>query len=88
MTTNPYEFLTTAKQTDTIEEYIREFETRAAQIQGLTNELYLGLFLNGMRKDTWVQIYQKDAIDIFETMDLVREVEHRLWIEIGDRHDR
>ena len=85
---NPYEFLAVTKQINTIEEYIREFETRAAQIQGLIDELYLGLFLNGLREDIRVQIYQKDAVDIFEITDLVLEVERRLWVERGDCHDR
>ena len=51
MTANPYEFLAATKQTGSVEEYISEFETRAARIEGLTDELYLGLFLNEMRED-------------------------------------
>ena len=81
MITNPYEFLTATKQSSSIDEYSREFEMRAAQIKGLTYELYLGLFLNGLREKIRVQIFQKEATDVFQTMDLAREVEHRLLVE-------
>ena len=83
MVANPYEFLAAAKQSRSIAKYIREFETRAAQIKGITNELCLGLFLNGLREDIGVQTFSKEAIYIFKTMDLAREVEHKLLVEKG-----
>ena len=57
MVKNSYKFLVAAKQSRSIAEYIREFETRATQIKGLTDELCLGLFLNGLHEDIRVQIF-------------------------------
>lgn len=46
---------------------------------------YLGLFLNGLCEDIHIQIFLKDAIDIFEIMDLVSVFEGWLLVKKGEQ---
>lgn len=48
---SPFERLVAVKQTDSIDSYIDEFVTRAAQVSSLSDSHSLGFFLNGLREE-------------------------------------
>ncbi|KAF2289912.1 hypothetical protein GH714_039140 [Hevea brasiliensis] len=75
MRINPYERLSTLRQDSSVDAYIDAFVALVSQIEGLSDQQYLGFFLSGLRDDIRVRIHSQDSTDIFRTMTLARELE-------------
>ncbi|KAK6163938.1 hypothetical protein DH2020_000802 [Rehmannia glutinosa] len=84
-TANPFESLAATTQTGTVDEYVDMFISRAAHVHGLSDSHSLSLFLNGLRNDIHIRIRSKDAVDLFDTIHLTREIERKLQAPRGSR---
>ncbi|KAF2287440.1 hypothetical protein GH714_040459 [Hevea brasiliensis] len=75
MRANPYERLATVYQEKSVDEYIDVFVALASQVEGLTDQQYLGFFLSGLREEIRVRIHSQDSVNIFSIINLAREIE-------------
>ncbi|KAF2283470.1 hypothetical protein GH714_008469 [Hevea brasiliensis] len=75
---SPYERLAAVRQDGSVDDFIDEFVARAAQVPGITDQFYIGFFLNGLKAEIRVRIRSQDTGDIFRLMTLAREVEREL----------
>ncbi|GER25341.1 exocyst complex component Sec8 family protein [Striga asiatica] len=61
---NAYEVLKVTRQTDSIDDYIAEFEACVVWVPDLPDPHYLGQFLGGLREDIHIRIQQDPSINV------------------------
>lgn len=57
----------------TLMRYINSFVTLASQVEGLTNQQYLGYFQSGLGNEIWV--HSHEAVDLVRIMSIACEIE-------------
>ncbi|CAA0824338.1 Unknown protein [Striga hermonthica] len=77
-TVNAYEALKVTRQTDSVDEYIAEFEACVAQVTDLSDPHYLGQFLGGLREDIRIRIRDDPSMNMYAAIRLARQVEREL----------
>ncbi|WVZ04403.1 hypothetical protein V8G54_025209 [Vigna mungo] len=73
-----YEQMATLRQDGTLEEFVRSFEMLLGQTQGLSEELILGFFLDGLREDIKGQVRIQDPPDLMVAIRVARDVENAI----------
>ncbi|GFP90202.1 hypothetical protein PHJA_001164100 [Phtheirospermum japonicum] len=71
---SPYESLAATTQTASLE-YVDAFISWMAHVPNLTDDHYLGLFLDGLQADIRTRLLSKDTTDLFATIQLACKIE-------------
>ncbi|KAJ1378957.1 Retrotransposon gag domain [Sesbania bispinosa] len=75
---NPYEILSTLRQSGSVDDYIEVFEEIEAQVPPLTEAQYMGYFMGGLREDIRRAIRLHKPTDRIRLLELARDVEDAL----------
>ncbi|EXB28928.1 hypothetical protein L484_012687 [Morus notabilis] len=79
--TNPYERLTTLRQTGSVAEYIEEFVATVVQVPELPDPQALGYFMGGLKDVLRRCIRTHNPTDVSRAMELACDVEEELGIQ-------
>ena len=72
---DPVEQLMPLKQRTSVADYQDEFESTAAQMQGVPEAIFKGAFLHGLREDIRAELKMHRPNGLHEMMDLAQQVE-------------
>ncbi|CAH9105019.1 unnamed protein product [Cuscuta epithymum] len=80
---NQFERLAGAKQIGLVEDYNTLFVQLASQVLGLSDDRYLGYFMNGLKESICSSLHLFRPGNLEEAMKLARNVEHNLSVQNG-----
>lgn len=75
MSSNPYERLATLWQNFSVDEDVDDFVALASHMKGLNDQQCLGYFFSGLRDEIRVRICSHEAVDLYHSMAVAREIE-------------
>jgi len=75
---NPFEELKDLLQTNSVEEYLAEFEYISSQVSRLPEEQYLGYFIGGLRSEIRWRVHTFNPVNRLQAIRLARDVEIEL----------
>lgn len=85
---NPFEELSTLRQTGTVEEFVEAFELLSSQVGRLPEEQYLGYFMSGLKQPIRRRVRTLNPQNRMQVMRMAKDVEEELKEEDdeGDRY--
>jgi hypothetical protein len=81
---NPFEELSTLKQTGSVEEFVEAFELLSSQVSRLPEEQYLGYFMSGLKSQIRRRVRTMNPRTRIEMMRVAKDVEDELRGEDDD----
>lgn len=81
---NPFEELSTLKQTGSVEEFVEAFELLSSQVGRLPEEQYLGYFMSGLKQPIRRRVRTLNPQNRMQMMRMAKDVEEELKEEDDD----
>lgn len=81
---NPFEELSTLRQTGNMEEYVEVFELLSSQVGRLSEEQYLGYFMSGLKPPIRRRVRTLNPVTRMQIMRIAKDVENELNEEDED----
>ncbi|GJR70324.1 putative nucleotidyltransferase, ribonuclease H [Tanacetum coccineum] len=75
---NPDEYLCSIKQTDSVQEYRKEFASRSSRVSNWPDHCLLGVFLNGLKEELKSDVRIHKPRTIYNAMSLAIEFEYKV----------
>lgn len=85
---NPFEELSTLRQTGSVEEFVEAFELLSSQVGRLPEEQYLGYFMSGLKAQIRRRVRTLNPQNRMQMMRMAKDVEDELKDENDDGERR
>lgn len=85
---NPFEELSTLRQTGSVEEFVEAFELLSSQVGRLLEEQYLGYFISGLKAQIRRRVRTLNPQNRMQMMRMAKDVEDELKDEDDDGERR
>lgn len=85
---NPFEELSTLRQTGSVEEFVEAFELLSSQVGRLPEEQYLGYFMSGLKAQIRRRVRTLNPQNRMQMMRMAKDVEDELKDEDDDGERR
>ncbi|MCH83009.1 hypothetical protein A2U01_0003823, partial [Trifolium medium] len=81
---NPFEELSTLRQTGSVEEFVEAFELLSSQVGRLPEEQYLGYFMSGLKSSIRKRVRTLNPVTRMQMMRMAKDVESELMDDDDD----